>query len=138
MSLSHKRLFDSRDGPVAKAALVVGHARGMQFASRREDPRLHALVVAHDADDQPAAETWRRVGESAQELGLPRPSYHTIRVLVNDERLRRRARTATRAAALQLVGALASSRAVELPIALDALALARAKEELVSDRHKPP
>lgn len=110
----------------------------MRFASRRLDPRLHALVVAHDRDEQPAAETWRRVGESAEELGLPRPSYHTVRELVRDERLRRRARTATRKAALELLGAVASPRAVELPIALDALAHARAKERLVTDRHKPP
>ena len=110
----------------------------MRFAVRREDPRLHALVVAHDGHDQPAAETWRRVGESAEELGLSRPSYHTVRVLVRHERLRRRARTASRKAALGLVGALASSRAVEIPIALDALAQARAKERLVSERHKPP
>jgi predicted nucleic acid-binding protein len=110
----------------------------MQFASRREDPRLQALVVAHDHDEQSAAETWRRVGESAQELGFPRPSYHTIRLLVRHERLRRRARTASRRAALELAGALATSRAVDLPIALDALAHARAKERLVTDRHKPP
>jgi predicted nucleic acid-binding protein len=110
----------------------------VRFAVHRLDPRLQALVVAHDHDEQPAAETWRRVGESAQELGLPRPSYHTIRELVRHERLRRRARTATRKAALGVVGALATSRAVDLPIALDALAHARAKERLVSDRHKPP
>jgi hypothetical protein len=110
----------------------------VRFAVRRLDPRLQALVVAHDHDDQPAAETWRRVGESAVELGFPRPSYHTIRVLVHDERLRRRARTETRKAALQVAGAFLSPRAVDLPIALDALAHARAKERLVSDRHKPP
>ena len=110
----------------------------MDFAVRRLDPRLQALVVAHDEDGQPAAETWRRVGESAEELGLPRPSYHTVRVLVRHERLRRRARTATRKAALEVVGSLATSRVVDLPIALDALAQARAKERLVSDRHKPP
>jgi hypothetical protein len=110
----------------------------MRFSVRRLDPRLHALVVAHDHEGQPAAETWRRVGESAQELGLPRPSYHTIRELVQDERQRRRARTATRRAALELLGAVGSSRAVDLPIALAALEHARAKERLVSDRHKPP
>ena len=110
----------------------------MRFAVPREDPRLHALVVAHDDGEQPAAETWRRVGESAVELGLPRPSYHTVRVLVRAERLRRRARTATRGAALGVLGAVGSSRAVNIPIALDALAHARAKERLVSDRHKPP
>ena len=110
----------------------------MDFATRRNDPRLHALVVALDHADAPVAETWRRVGEAACELGLPRPSYHTIRQLVLVERLRRRARTATRAAALQVLTGVASSRVVDVPIALDALAEARAKGKLVSDRHKPP
>jgi hypothetical protein len=117
---------------------VVGQAREVRFAGHRLDPRLQALVVAHDHDDQPCAETWRRVSESARELGLPHPSYHTVRVLVLDERLRRRARTAVRKAALEAVGALASPRAVDLPIALDALAHARGKERLVSERHKQP
>ena len=45
--------------------------------------------------------------------------------------------TATRQAALGVLGAVASPRVVDLPIALDALELARAKERLVSDRHKP-
>jgi hypothetical protein len=138
VSLRHKLVFVSRYGPVAKPAQVVGHARGVRFASHRLDPRLQALVAAHDRDDQPCAETWRRVSETAEELGLPRPSYHTIRVLVRDERLRRRARTAVRRAALGVAGAFASPRAVDIPIALDALARARAKERLVSERHKPP
>lgn len=103
----------------------------------RRDPRLHALVVGLDRDGAPAAETWRRVGEAAVELGLPRPSYHTIRELVRTERLRRRARTVTRRAALDVLVAAGSSRVVDLPIALDALAHAKAKERLVSDRHKP-
>ena len=109
----------------------------MEFAVPRSDPRIHALVVALDRDGAPAAETWRAVGEAASELGLPRPSYHTIRELVRAERLRRRARTATRAAALDVLIAAGSSRVVDLPIALDALEQARAKERLVSDRHKP-
>lgn len=110
----------------------------MDFATRRNDPRLHALVVALHRDDAPAAETWRQVGEAAWELGLPRPSYHTVRQLVRLERIRRRARTETRAAALKVLTGVASSRVVDLPIALDALERARAKERLVSDRHKPP
>lgn len=103
----------------------------------RSDPRLHALVVGLDRDGAPAAQTWRLVGGAAVELGLPRPSYHTIRELVRAERLRRRARTTTRKAALEVLVAAGSSRVVDLPIALDALAHARAKEGLVSDRHKP-
>ena len=109
----------------------------MDFSVPRCDPRLHALVVAFDRDDVPAAETWRLVGEAATELGLPRPSYHTTRELVRAERLRRRARTTARRAALDVLTAAGSSRVVDLPIALDALAHARAKERLVSDRHKP-
>jgi hypothetical protein len=109
----------------------------VDFSVRRSDPRLHALVVGLDRDEVPAAETWRRVGEAAWDLGLPRPSYHTIRELVRIERRRRRARTTTRRSALDVVTAAGSSRVVDLPIALDALAHARAKERLVSDRHKP-
>lgn len=109
----------------------------MDFSLPRSDPRLHALVVGLDRDDTPAAETWRRVGEAAVELGLARPSYHTIRELVRAERLRRRARTTARRAALDVLVAAGSSRVVDLPIALDALGHARAKERLVSDRHKP-
>ena len=109
----------------------------MLFAVARTDPRLHALVVALDKDETPVAETWRQVGEAAWELGLPRPSYHTVRELVRVDRLRRRARTATRAAALDVLVAAGSSRVVDLPVALDALERARANERLVSDRHKP-
>lgn len=108
----------------------------MRFSIRRDDPLLHALVVALDRDGTPIAETWRVTGEAAWELGLPRPSYHTIRELVRVERRRRRARTATRAAALDVLTAAGSSRVVDLPIALDALEYARAKVRLVSDRHK--
>ena len=109
----------------------------MLFAVASSDPRLHALVVALDHDESPVAETWRQVGEAAWELGLPRPSYHTVRELVRVDRLRRRARTATRASALDVLLAAGSSRVVDLPIALDALERARASERLVSDRHKP-
>ena len=108
----------------------------MRFSIAREDPRVHALVVGLHRDGTPAAETWRQVGEAVQELGIPRPSYHTIRELVRAEERRRRARSATRQAALGVLGAFASPRVVDLPIALDALELARAKERLVSDRHK--
>jgi predicted nucleic acid-binding protein len=110
----------------------------MRFSIAREDARVHALVVGLHRDGTPAAETWRRVGEAAEELGISRPSYHTIRELVRAEEVRRRARTATRRAALGVLSAAGSFRVVDLPIALDALELARAKERLVSDRHKPP
>ena len=110
----------------------------MRFAIRSNDARVHALVVGLHVDGRPAAETWRAVGEAAWELGLPRPGYHVVRKLVRVEVLRRAARTEVRAAALGVALALGSTRAVNLPIALDALALARARARLVLDQHKPP
>ncbi len=72
-------------------------------------------------------------------LGVCRPCVpHRCRNLVRVERLRRAARTATRAAALDLLLATGSSRVVELPIALDALGRARAMERFVLNQHKPP
>lgn len=109
----------------------------MRFSVARLDPRLHAFVVALHRDGEPAASTWRKVGEAAEDLGIVRPSYHTVRVLVRTEELRRKARTVARRAALDALVAAGSSRVVDLPIALDALERARAKERLVSDRHKP-
>ncbi len=109
----------------------------MRFASSRNDPRIHALVVALDRDDVPVAATWRAVGEAAWELGLRRPGYHAVRDLVRVERLRRAARTETRRAALDVLTAAGTSRVVNLPIALDALEQARAKERLVLEQHKP-
>jgi hypothetical protein len=35
------------------------------------------------------AETWRKVGRLAWKLGLPRPSYETIRLIVREHRQRR-------------------------------------------------
>ena len=102
----------------------------MHFSVPPNDPRIHALVVALDSDDQSVAATWRAVGEAAWELGLRRPGYHAIRALVRAERHRRAARTAVRAAALDAVLAVGSSRVVDLPIALDALEYARAKKRL--------
>ena len=109
----------------------------MRFTTSRDDPRIHALVVGLHTDGAPAAETWRRVGEAAEELGISRPSYHLIRELVRTEERRRRARTETRHAAVGVLTAVGSSRAVDIPIALDALNRARARERLVSTRHKP-
>lgn len=109
----------------------------MRFALSRNDPRIHALVVALDRDDVPIAATWRAVGDAAWELGLRRPGYHAVRDLVRVERLRRAARTATRAAALDVLAAAGTSKVVNLPVALDALERARAKERLVLEQHKP-
>ena len=110
----------------------------MRFSLSPNDPRIHALVVALDREDAPVAATCRLVGEAAWELGLHRPSYFTVRNLVGVERRRRAARTAIRAAALDVLVAAGSSRVVDLPIALDALGRARAMERFVLNQHKPP
>lgn len=137
MLIQHKQVFVFRDGLVAVARRALGHRWRVRFHLRPLDPRLHALVVALDEDDVPVAATWRAVGEAAQELGISRPGYHTVRTLVRHERARRRARTDVRAAALGVAGALATSRAVDLPIALDALEHAFAKKRVVLNQHKP-
>jgi hypothetical protein len=61
----------------------------MVATSPRVDPRLVAAAFVVDDSNQPYAETCRRVGEIAQELGIPRPSYDTIRTLLRVERERK-------------------------------------------------
>ena len=109
----------------------------VRFSVPARDPRLHALVVALDDADAPVAATWRAVAQTAEELGLRRPCYHTIRELVRAERARQRARASVRAATLDVLTAAASARVVDVPVALDALEAARAKKRLVLDQHKP-
>lgn len=59
-------------------------------SSPRLDPRL--IAAAFDLDDpaKPFAETWRAVGAVAVELGLIRPGYDTIRMLLAAHRSRRK------------------------------------------------
>jgi hypothetical protein len=58
----------------------------------RYDKRVFAAIRRLDDERQPVAETCRRVGEEAQALGLPRPSYVHVRRLVRAQREIRRAR----------------------------------------------
>jgi hypothetical protein len=60
-------------------------------AAPRIDARLAAAVSNYDRRDRPIAETNRRVGELAELLGLPRPSYEQVRALVHAARNGRRA-----------------------------------------------
>ena len=46
-------------------------------------------MSALDDRKLPAAETWRKVGLLAETLGLPRPGYDTIRIIVREDRRRR-------------------------------------------------
>ena len=57
-------------------------------------PRLLEALVELDDRSVPIAEVSRRVGDEADRLGLTRPSYERIRVLVHESR-RLRARPST-------------------------------------------
>jgi len=99
---------------------------------------MQVLVATLDEGEVPFAETWRRVGEAAEELGFTRPGYHLVRVLARAERLRRRARTEVRQAALGVVGAVGSPLALEVRRAAERWREARAHERFVLEQHKPP
>ena len=52
----------------------------------RLDQRLVVAVGGLDDPKRPIAETWRRTGVVAERLGLPRPSYEQVRILVGQFR----------------------------------------------------
>jgi hypothetical protein len=60
----------------------------------RYDERLIAALLTLDDESQAIAETCRRLGDIANGLGLPRPSYVHVRRLVRAERDRRAELTA--------------------------------------------
>jgi hypothetical protein len=61
----------------------------MTVASPLLDRRLRNAARKLDRRDDSMAETWRKVGRMACKLGLPRPSYETIRLIVREHRRRR-------------------------------------------------
>ena len=61
----------------------------MQFAPRLS-PRLLDFIETVSARRIPIAEINRLVGAEAERLGLPRPSYQRVRVLVHEARGLRR------------------------------------------------
>jgi hypothetical protein len=63
----------------------------MVSSAPRYDERIVAAIYALDDPREPIAETCRRVGRVAAQLGLPRPSYVHLRRLVQAERARRAA-----------------------------------------------
>jgi len=109
----------------------------MRFAMRRHDVRIQVLVATLYDADAPFAATWRAVGEAAEQQGLSRPSYDLVRVLAQAERLRRRARTEVRQAAVGTLLALSSPLALDVRIAAEKLREARGREKLVLQQHKP-
>ena len=62
------------------------HFGEVTAAAPRIDSRLVAAVAWLDDDREPIAETNRRIGLLARDLGLPKPSYQQVRLLVKDHR----------------------------------------------------
>ncbi|HEX6131965.1 MAG TPA: hypothetical protein VF044_09545 [Actinomycetota bacterium] len=62
----------------------------MTPAAPRIDQRILAAIAELDRRDVPIAETNRRVGALAAELGLARPSYEQVRAVVHAARNGRR------------------------------------------------
>ena len=62
----------------------------MVASAARVDSRLVAALERLDRVGVPIAETYRRVGVVARELGLLRPSYERVRTLVHEARRRGR------------------------------------------------
>ncbi|MDP9490823.1 MAG: hypothetical protein M3P42_01260 [Actinomycetota bacterium] len=60
-----------------------------RFAARMS-PRLLETLVRTDDRSIPIAETCRRVGNEAERIGLTRPSYERVRLLVHESRRLRR------------------------------------------------
>jgi hypothetical protein len=56
------------------------------MSAPRLDTRLLAAIGDLDRRDRPIAETNRRVGVVASELGLPKPCYEQVRTVVHASR----------------------------------------------------
>jgi hypothetical protein len=108
----------------------------MRSAISPNDPRLCALVAALDEDHVPAAETCRRVGAAADELGLIRPSYGHVRRIVRVERRRRDLRAEARKVLTGAVSTSAAGLAPSVVLVLERLRELQLAEELVLREHK--
>jgi hypothetical protein len=108
----------------------------MRSAISPNDPRLCALVAALDEEDVPVAETCRRVGAAAGELGLIRPSYGHVRRIVRVERRRRELRAEARKVLTGAVSTAAAGLAPSVVLVLERLRELQLAEELVLQEHK--
>ena len=61
----------------------------MPQSAPRYDKRLLRAIRRLDDESLPMAEVCRRVGERAERLGVPRPSYVHVRRIIRDERERK-------------------------------------------------
>lgn len=67
----------------------------MVASAPRIDTRLRRTARRLGRRPASIADIHRRVGEYAEHLGVARPSYEQVRLVVNDERIRQAARRAT-------------------------------------------
>jgi hypothetical protein len=103
----------------------------MPASAPRYDPRIIEAVRRLDDERLPMAETCRRVGDAAVELGLPRPSYVHLRRIVKADREIRRARR-------QIAGDLLSDMARGLAPRIDR-AIEQAQEaKAPAERYRRP
>ena len=64
----------------------------MPTLAARIPDRLYKRLLELDDERVPIAETYRRLGAEAERMGLTRPSYERIRILVRQSRHWKRAR----------------------------------------------
>ncbi len=92
--------------------LLGGDTDSVVASSPRYDPRILEAIVELDDPTESLAETCRRVGARATELGLPRPSLVHLRTLVKAHRLGEELVAARRAIAKQAAWELSVGRFV--------------------------
>ena len=69
---------------------MTGDTGAVPRLAARIPDRLYRKLVKLDDRAVPIAETYRRLAAEAERLGLTRPSYERIRVLVHESRRRNR------------------------------------------------
>lgn len=100
----------------------------MRFTVARGSlPLIEELAIALDREDQPIAETWRRVSDAASQAGVPRPSYANVRRLVLADRRRRRELSEV---LTETAADIAAGRVPELSYTLGRVRDARAKRPI--------
>lgn len=109
----------------------------MVRAAPRYSPLIADWVRQLDDPDEPIAETCRRVGDRAEALALPRPSYSHLRRIVRRERawreLEERRRAEIRAALGDAAVRLAGGRFVDPAYILERI---RSANERASEREE--
>lgn len=78
------------------------HTRAVYAAGPRVERRFLDGAVQLDDRSVPIAETYRRVRDLAEQMGIPRPSYERLRVHLRATRRREEDRTRTRELVFQL------------------------------------